>query len=81
MTEDNGWKRWAAQAALTIILTALAAFGAAFGGIRAGLSAAEQRLARVETQQLATDRDMARVEKKIDRVDEKVDGLLSRTRK
>jgi len=73
----NGWKRWMAQAALTIILTALAAFG----GIRAGLSAAEQRLARVETQQLSTDRDVARVEHKIDRLEDKVDGLLSRTRK
>ena len=68
-----------AQAALTILLTALAAFGAAFGGIRAGLSEAKERLARVEATQLAADKDMARVERKIDRVEDKVDGLIERS--
>ena len=77
MTDGNGWRRWMAQAALTILLTALAAFG----GIRAGLSEAQQRLARVETRQLGTDKDIDRVERKIDRVEDKVDGLISRSRR
>ena len=70
-----------AQAALTILLTALAAFGAAFGGIRAGLSEAQQRLARLETRQLGADKDVERIERKIDRVEDKVDGLISRVRR
>ena len=67
----NGWKQWMAQAAMTIVLTALAAFG----GIRAGLSEAKEKLATVEARQvsyqIATDRRLDRMEDKIDRLVER----------
>jgi len=74
----NGWKQWIAQAILTVLLTALAAFG----GIKAGLSEAKEQLASVKTSQAATDRRLDRFEdatiKRLDRIEDKVDGLKAR---
>jgi tetrahydromethanopterin S-methyltransferase subunit G len=68
------WKQWVAQAALT----ALVAAAAAFGGIRTGLSEAQRDITAVRGEVAAVAGSQAASDRRLDRIEDKLDRVVER---